>query len=265
MAYTDLFEMNPDSQPQTPDNSEIIIGFVAAVGVDLTHAEGATKNRLEQIGYQVVRVRVTTDILPVLDPTAAQAFSNDFQRIRKMMDVGTTARAIHGSDVIAKGIAAKIADLRRANQGTEKIAYLVHSLKHPEEVRCLREIYHRGFYLIGVHSPPESRRKYLSSLNGIGRPEAKKLMDRDRGENFDFGQQLIDTFHLSDFFIGWEENDDPEMRNKSILLLKNSIERFIEIIFGHPNKTPAFGEYAMFLAFTTALRSADLSRQVGVQ
>lgn len=267
MVEEELFETQSHSSAGgiegISDASEIVIGFVGAVGVNLIHAESAVAKKLGEIGYRVLRVRVTTDVFPWLDPNASQEFDDDYARIWKMMDVGTTSRARYGSAIIAKGIAAKIAEKRDENKDTGKIGYLVHSLKHPEEVRCLREIYHRGFYLIGVHSPPESRRKNLVSLKGIGRPEAKRLMDRDKSENPDFGQQLVDTFHLSDFFVGWEENDDVEMQARSILLLQNSIERFIEIIFGHPNMTPTFGEYAMFLAFTTALRSADLSRQVG--
>ena len=41
------------------------------------------------------------------------------------------------------------------------------------------------------------------------------------------------------------------------------IERFLEIIFAHPFRTPLFDEYAMFMAFAAATRSADLSRQIG--
>jgi len=253
----------PEPDSAQGDESEIVIAFVAAIGVNLFHAEEAARWKLEQIGYRVIRIRVTTDVLPRLDASASQNFSNDFTRIWRMMEIGTEARKKYGSDVVALGIAAEIGRKRPAKEETKKTAYLVHSLKHPDEVRCLREIYPRGFYLIGVHSPPESRRKYLVSLKGIGRPEAKRLMDRDKKENRDFGQQLVDTFHLSDFFAGWEESENAETQRRSVTLLKNSIERFVEIMFGHPYRTPAFGEYAMFLAFSTALRSADLSRQVG--
>lgn len=37
----------------------------------------------------------------------------------------------------------------------------------------------------------------------------------------------------------------------------------VELWFGYPFHTPTFDEYAMFMAFAAALRSADLSRQVG--
>jgi cytidine deaminase len=42
-----------------------------------------------------------------------------------------------------------------------------------------------------------------------------------------------------------------------------SVARFVEILFGHPFHTPACDEFAMFHAHATALRSSDLSRQVG--
>ncbi len=180
------------------------------------------------------------------------------------MDVGTDARDDHGDQIVALGIAAAISRKRpsRLKFGS-RIAYLVHSLKHPAEVRKLRELYPRGFYLIGLHSPPRSRIEHLCSRKGIDKNLASKLMHRDRKENLDFGQQLVDTFHLADFFTGWRVDGNDSEDARSDLLLKNSIHRFIEILFGHPNKTPSFGEYAMYLAFSAALRSADLSRQVG--
>ncbi|MFO2375906.1 cytidine deaminase, partial [Pseudomonas aeruginosa] len=45
--------------------------------------------------------------------------------------------------------------------------------------------------------------------------------------------------------------------------LKAQLWRVIDILFGQPYVTPTFDEYAMFMAFSASLRSADLSRQVG--
>ena len=44
---------------------------------------------------------------------------------------------------------------------TRRIAYIVNSLKHPEEVRRLSRVYTDGFYLIGVYSGKDTRRDYL--------------------------------------------------------------------------------------------------------
>jgi deoxycytidylate deaminase len=42
-----------------------------------------------------------------------------------------------------------------------------------------------------------------------------------------------------------------------------TLQRFLDIVFADPYRTPLFDEYAMFMAFAAATRSADLSRQIG--
>lgn len=255
----------------TEKETEIVIGFVSAVGVDIKIAEDAAEHHLATLGYQVFRIHVTNDVLPLLDRRASQVFNDYYDRTTTLMDIGDEARESQKKvtrdiqyDVIAVGIASAISKLRaKSNTKNQKTAYLVHSLKHPHEVRRLREIYQRGFYLIGVHAPAETRRRYLIKDRELTRDKANLLMDRDKQEKEAHGQKLVDTFHLADFFVGWRlmknKRDDAKYRK----ILCNNIGRFIEIIFGHPNKTPTFGEYAMFMAFSAALRSSDLSRQVG--
>ena len=43
----------------------------------------------------------------------------------------------------------------------------------------------------------------------------------------------------------------------------NSVSRLVELLFGNPFISPNFDEYAMFMAYASSLRSADLSRQIG--
>lgn len=261
------------------DGNELVIAFVAAAGVNLTIAEEAVRKRLDLFGYANEEVKITRNVLTKLDPAASENFAKDYERIGKMMDIGTEARRQHGTDILAKGIACEIAERRKKPGFTSRTAFLVHSLKHPDEVRKLRELYPRGFYLIGVHAHPAMRRAHLMNIRRMSEPEAKRLMDRDKKEDLKFGQQVNDTFHLSDFFVGWGGDDEAAVvqstlgdwagetpegdASKNRRRVETSICRFIDIIFGHPHKTPTFGEYAMFLAFTSSLRSGDLSRQVG--
>ena len=80
----------------------------------------------------------------------------------------------------------------------------------------------------------------------------KILVDKDSKEvSDDFGQDVRDTFPSGDIFIN-EKND-----------IRKQIRRFIEIIFGYQFTTPSVDEYGMFHAKAAALRSSDLSRQVG--
>ena len=84
--------------------------------------------------------------------------------------------------------------------------------------------------------------------------EANELIDRDINENNKFGQHTQDTFHLSDFYIDYGTNSEK---------LEKDIWRILDLIFGKPFLTPTPDEFAMFMAFSASLRSADLSRQVG--
>jgi len=99
------------------------------------------------------------------------------------------------------------------------------------------------------------RRRYLIQNYGISDSNAEKLILRDAEEGkIEHGQQVNRTFHLADFFVKLSDNHDH---------LRGDIKRMVELWFGNPFITPTFDEHAMFLAFSAALRSADLSRQVG--
>jgi deoxycytidylate deaminase len=67
-------------------------------------------------------------------------------------------------------------------------------------------------------------------------------------------------FHQADLFINYLSDEDI---NKSLIKMKHETERFLELIFGKQYITPTQDEFMMYMAFTSALRSADLSRQVG--
>jgi deoxycytidylate deaminase len=118
----------------------------------------------------------------------------------------------------------------------------------------LRKIYNGGFYLLGIHSPQGRRKDFLTQKKKVSEEEAELLMSRDADEKHKHGQHTRDTYHLSDFFIDLGANTDK---------FDHDITRCLDLIFGNPFITPTFDEYAMFMAFSASLRSADMSRQVG--
>ena len=139
--------------------------------------------------------------------------------------------------------------------------FVINSLKHPDEVRLLRRIYGNKFIMMSAFSSLEARTESLSKLiaksyakaNHAGFVvEAEGIIEKDKKRSdSDIGQNLSSTFHLGDFFIRADGGRSHELK------------RFLEILFGHPNATPKRDEYLMFEASANALRSADLSRQVG--
>ncbi len=242
---------------------ELVIGLIGPVGTDFEAVVKDLKDWLETAQYQVQEIRVSKDIIRPLIPRTG-THSGEFQRISWGMEDGDTARRRSGdSSILAVGAASKIASLRPADEKgnafpAPRRAYIINSLKNPAEVFRLREIYPLGFYAIGINSDESYRRRVLTELRAkkMSEREAEELIKRDyeEDEDWEWGQRVRDTFHLSDFFVRLVDEN---------LRVRNELARILELLFGEPYKTPTFDEYAMFLAFASSLRSADMSRQVG--
>jgi len=235
-------------------DSEIVIGLVAPVGADLEKVSTMVQDFLKKAGYSPTEIKISKQVIPDL-VSVKKEYKNEVSRINSLMDAGNEARRVHkNGGVLAIGAAAKISDTRELKGGHQaRRAYIVNSLKHPDEVTQLRRIYPDGFYLIGVFVDDDVRINFLTGKD-VPEDEIESLIERDRDEEIEYGQRVNDAFHLSDFFVRMEKNE---------LKLRNSVLRIIQILFGNPFKTPTFDEFAMFLAFAASLRSADLSRQVG--
>ena len=136
------------------------------------------------------------------------------------------------------------------------------SFKRPEEVELYRQIYGKAFTLISVYAPRQLRihdlaRKLRSSMPKIGANAeelAVKLVTRDaEEEGRKLGQRVGKTFPLADYFVTAQSKPD----------LDRHLLRLIQLTFGHPYISPSRDEQGMFFAQAAALRSLDLSRQVG--
>jgi len=178
-------------------------------------------------------------------------------RYDSYMDAGNEVRARIGTGaVLALSGVYQIQQERTKEKGTSlplsRTAYVVRSLKHPEEVGALRDIYGSGFFLLGVHASYDVRLDYLTKDKNISKGDAKRLIERDKSEGDPLGQRTRDTFGLCDAFVSIHSQD-----------YKKQIWRILDLLFGTPFVTPTADEYARFLAYGASLRSADLSRQVG--
>lgn len=125
----------------------------------------------------------------------------------------------------------------------------------------LRRVYGRLFLFLSAYTPRQKRHEALcqrikrtSKDVSEFHEDANRLIERDEKEaDNHFGQNVRDTFPLADVFV-----DAREPRE-----LRSQIDRAVRLVFGHPFVTPTADEYAMFHAQAAAMRSADLSRQVG--
>jgi len=193
--------------------------------------------------------------------------------IDSRMDAGNSLRReLEYGDALAQLAVAEIMRRRRAvqdaansarEQPPEAVAYILRSLKHQDEVALLREIYRERFVCISAHAPRDERIKRLAgdiadSHGSTDRhdwdAEATRLAQRDEAEENDrFGQDVRGTFPKADFFI------DASHRTTA----SEQLERCLRAWFGDPFASPTPEEFGMFHAHAAAVRSADLSRQVG--
>jgi len=237
----------------TYSDSELILGLVGAIGTDLPEVSKLISDRLNTFKYKTKTIKISTDIIANIGNPSKN--DQEFDRITTYMEEGNRLRKeSRDNAILALGAAVQINQSRGSQVPLRRNAFVISSLKNPAEVQKLRKIYSDGFYLIGIHADHTRRHEYLTKDKSMSSEQASRLIERDADEREEYGQHTSDTYHLSDFFIDYNGNSDS---------LKKQIWRIVDLLFGKPYITPTFDEYAMFMAFSASLRSADLSRQVG--
>lgn len=240
------------------NDSEIVIGIIKTAGTEISNILRNISDRLKYFNYKAEIIRVSSDILSELSDKKIDDFDNEYDRIMYYMDLGNKVRSNAGDhSVLMKGVVSKILLSRDSVEEPlprKRIAYIIDSIKHPDEVSFMRKTYGVGFHLIGVTSVEDGRLEYLTNEKRLTDEQARDILERDSDESFEYGQHTRDAFQNSDYFINATSN---------IKDIKNNVYRLIDLLFGDPFSTPTFSEYAMFMAYASSLRSADLSRQIG--
>lgn len=244
--------------------SELVLGLVGAVGTDLSRLESFLQEGLHRFNYLSKIIRVT-GLLSAFDPSKLGIELLDapeYDRILTRIRGGNELRRRSArNDLFALYAAQQISQHRSMDAGVEQhmdplwgTAHIIHSLKHPDEVRTLRRIYGPGFFLLGVYSPESLRLRNLMDRHLMAEDKARALIRQDENEKEGHGQHARDTFELSDVFIQMTGNEEEA---------RGQIFRFLDLVFGAPWTTPTQEEHGMFMAFAAALRSGSLARQVG--
>jgi deoxycytidylate deaminase len=255
-------------------SDEIVIGLAGPIGCGINSIAQGLKDRLFERGYRdVVHIKLSKFLEEAIEKklTEENNFpqnSSRFGRYRRLQDAGKSLRQrLNNPALLAEYAAREIAidRHRRQREAVEtasdgqplkptRVAYLVDQVKRPEEVRLLRAIYRNLFYLLGVTRINDRRKDELEAE--LVRPdEAHQLIEIDRLETGDGGQQLDKTLHLADYFVRNDATTVDEKRNK--------LNRFLDLIHGDKSISPTDAEHGMYSAYAAGLRSACLSRQVG--
>jgi deoxycytidylate deaminase len=238
------------------NNCEVVIGLVAPVGVNLEDVHNRFISFFEQFRYDVNFIHLSK-VAKELEGITTDSYGED-SRLDIAMNAGNSLRETSSrGDLFALLAINEISKKRIGDNPAplERHAHIIRSLKHPDEVETLRQVYGPGFILIGVSSSIESRRKYLLDEKGVPPKEVERLIERDDKETHPdgLGQSTRDVFQMADAFITSDDNES----------LSKQISRTLDLLYSKPVVPPTSDEYAMFMAYAASLRSADLSRQVG--
>ena len=274
--------IGPRSQRPGP---ELFLALVGAVGTDLGLVTQFLTRSLAAVDYSTARVSQRAG--EAGSPPTSIRLAKLLHKIPKYknlpetpideyinrhMTAGDDFRKITGrDDALAVMAIIEILEERKDADAIARIitrmiprrAYVLQSLKNPKEARTLREVYGDGFFLVAAYSRHDARRDYLARRIAESKNEfptdthlakAEELIQRDQEEpGISHGQNVRGIFHRADVFV-----DTTEVES-----LRESVDRFVELLFGNTFHTPTRDEYGMFHARAAALRSAEPGRQVG--
>lgn len=252
--------LEPQSDP------EIFVALTGRLGTDTRDVSAALSSAFSHYHYKCVPIQVS-DLIKEVYPEESYPEEPD-ERIKKLMKLGTRYREKNKRhDALARLTTISIMKNRKLltqsiSSPSKRTVYIINQLKRPEEVHFFRQVYGKQFFLISCHAAYEARFKRLENQFMLHHAEntdmehwrhiAKNLIDVDDNESDKkFGQRVQDTFPEADYFINTEIN------------LSLQSKRFVDLIFQDPRISPTKDEFGGYLAASVALRSNDLSRQVG--
>ena len=251
---------------------ELFIGFVSPIGADVQSCVEDFRHVLCSLGYRVVDIKVTDIFTSVKDFIPAKEelkTTPSHDRYQSHINYGNQLRDEFSDDAFLAAItigriSRARADLVESDASRFRAtAYLVHQFKRREEIDLFRSVYGRLFFQVSVYSRRGARVDHLAhtfanSENSANinkyRSLSEDIIQKDENENSSHGQKVSKIFHDGDLIV----NTDIERPSR-----RQQVERFCNLLFGHNGLSPTKMEYGMFLAKAAALRTLDLSRQVG--
>ncbi len=249
---------------------ELIFGVCYPIGSKKDEVINAIKARIKEYGYEAKVIKLSDYINEYCESSfkSVPGETDAYNELMHKIKGGNELRTKYSSNSILVDIAIKDINLKRLSRHqknpeiapkdieikSERICYIIDSLKNKEELELLRSIYRSIFYLISIFSPDDERRKVLRAKK-LADPEIDKIINVDEYENDKHGQDVRNTFIDADLFLRVSESNS--------ISIEDRIERFLHIVFNSSIVTPNQNERAMYAAKSAAGNSSCLSRQVG--
>ncbi|WP_348522403.1 deaminase, partial [Bradyrhizobium liaoningense] len=234
----------------------------------------STQATVRICGASSVPIKVTEvfdKIAEYLPPKDELLSSLEAQRLETYIKYGNQLRSTFDDDQILAAITiTRIVQWRSAKTDADKATvpernvYLLYQFKRREEIDLLRSIYGSAFFQVSVYSRRGARVDNLSRRFAEGqnrgnpnsfRGAAEEIVQRDENESDEkHGQRVSRIFHDADVIINSDKGEED---------VDKQVKRFCDLLFGSNKISPNKNEYGMFAAKAAALRTLDLSRQVG--
>lgn len=243
----------------------LVFGLSGQIGSGISFVRDKLAQSVSTYGYEPVPIVVSSVILNKLFDTLdlvaegesdKSVLSEPIRRVRRLQCRGNILREQFGNEAIASlALSHVIYPWFEKNGWQKRVAFMVDSLKHPDEIHFLREVFGKAFYAIGVVTSDSVRMDRLISQKDYSEKDFHTISKIDADENEMFGQKAVKTITESDYFIA---NDFSTKAS-----LTTEIQRLLRLAFSISVETPRQDEYGMNLAARSALRSGCLSRRVG--
>jgi deoxycytidylate deaminase len=278
-ALTQLGSSNEDNRKllekfDARKSNELVIALAGPIGCGISTLVSGLKDRLLERGcVAVIHIKLSDFLTQAIADKMVKEWPSQpnasarLIRYRRLQEAGKELRRLSGNPaILAEYAAREIAIDRQKRQLSQgqlsaagpvvpaRVAYLIDQVKRPEEVALLRAVYRNLFYLAGV-TRIYDRRVAALEAEDVRTGEVSGLMEIDRLEDGQDGQQLDKTLHLADYFVRNDGTTVEEQRRK--------LNRFLDLVHGDKSVTPTDSEQGMYAAYCAGLRSACLSRQVG--
>ncbi|MGV6484006.1 anti-phage dCTP deaminase [Stenotrophomonas indicatrix] len=247
------------------ESKELVLAFAGPIGSGLRTVVETFEAQLTEINYDVVVIKIS-ELMSKISLTSQSGVQipdeRGMDRYEALQRHGNELRNAHGNDFLAYLCLREISVDRAARHPDQdvgsvtpsRVCYLIDQIKHPEEIELLRAVYGSNFFLIGALCGFPQRKQNLRH-EGVAPTDAEILMDRDRKQAEKYGQKLEKTLQNADFFIRNARSNSKQ--------LSAPVRRFLSLMHGKVGVTPTIQEQGMYAAYSAALGSACLSRQVG--
>ncbi len=257
----------PDNPPDvtSPDTSEMLVFSICGqVGAGLSLVRHKIAQSLASYGYDCVAVDVSQVVLERFyeklswdpEPDHEGLSSDASRRVYMLQRRGNRLRERFGNDIIARVSVSHVIWPAVSQRKSSRVAYLIDSVKHHEEVDFLRALFGDAYFAVGVISTDSVRKSRLVNRKGYSEHEFNILSEIDAREcGLSYGQSTVKAIVQSDYFFSNDYSTSDHLDAEA--------QRLLRLIFSVGVDTPRLDEYGMSIASNAARQSGCLARQVG--